>query len=92
MTTYRNQINSSTQLYYAPNKKVLNLISVCRSMRGEECGLLIGQLLCERRVADSLRALGVRLTRIPSQGVVAHCPWVGCDASVDGNPPPDSGL
>ena len=61
-------------------------------MRGEECGLLIGQLLCESRVADFLRALGVRLTLFPAQGVVAHCPRAGCDASVDGNPPPDSGL
>jgi hypothetical protein len=60
-------------------------------MRGEECGLLIGQLLCESRVADFLRALGVQLTLFPAQGVVALCPWVGCDASVDGNPPPDSG-
>jgi len=60
-------------------------------MRGEECGLLIGQLLCESRVADFLRALGVRLTRFPAQGVVALSPRAGCNASVDGSPPPDSG-
>jgi hypothetical protein len=48
--------------------------------------LLIGQLLCESRVADFLRALGVRLTRFPFKEFVVPCPRVGCDASVDGNP------
>ena len=31
-------------------------------MRGEEWGLVIGQLLCASQLADFLRALGVRLT------------------------------